>query len=401
MTVEPTAVPFTEAIDYLRQKVNLPTKAYTDLWGAQHARAFVVAGAMKEDLISDLRNAVAKALEQGTTLAEFRKDFDKTVEANGWSYNGTRGNRTRTIFNMNLRMAYSAGRWQQAMQTKARRPYGRYVHISSPHERKEHAGWHGTVLLLDDPWVATHWGPCGWGCKCSWQTLSERDIKRYGYEIANPPPETEWEEVPVSTPTGKVMVSTPKGIDPGFGYNPGEAAWGRGAQSLAMERHGPWEPLTAPGASPATDLVKAEKPVAKLGKRAETEAELRAALRNAIGGDQAIFTDPLGGRVNITQGIVDHYLEKDSRRDGREAFFPFMREVVEDPAEIWVGFAKSSVSGRVSLRRRYIKLLELGKDTTLGIVADADGGQWSGLTFFRGDARSVKTLRQGLRAYRK
>lgn len=131
------------------------------------------------------------------------------------------------------------------------------------------------------------------------------------------------------------------------------------------------------------------------------DQELRNALRSAIGGDGAIFADPTGGRVNITQAIVDHMLEKPGRLDGREAFFPFIREVVEDPAEIWVGFAQSSQSGRVALRRRYVKLLELGKDTTLGIVADADGGQWSGVTFFRGGVSGMNALRQGVRAYRK
>ncbi len=401
MTVEPTAVPFSEAIDYFRQKLNLPTAVWTDLYQAQHARAFVVAGAMKDDLVADLRNAVAKAIEQGTTLAEFRKDFDQIVAKHGWSYNGTRGWRTNVIFNTNLRMAYAAGKWQQAQATKARRPYLRYVAILDRRTRQDHRGWHGTVLPMDDPWWSTHYPPNGWGCRCTVQQLGPRDLTRYGYEVTDPSPQVEMEDRTLRTPQGDVKVQAPKGIDTGFGYNVGQAAWGQSAQLAAMDKHGPWEPLTAPGASPATDLVKAEKPVAKLGKRADTEDGLRAALRDAIGGDQAIFTDPIGGRVNITQGIVDHMVEKASRMDGREAFFPFLREVVEDPAEIWVGFAQSSASGRVALRRRYIKLLELGKDTTLGIVADADGCQWSGVTFFRGDARSVKTLRQGLRAYRK
>jgi hypothetical protein len=94
MAVEPTGIPFTEAIDFFKQKVNLPTRSWTDLWQGQHARAFVVAGGVKDDLISDLRNAVAKAIEQGTTLAEFRKDFDQAVAKHGWSYNGSRGWRT-------------------------------------------------------------------------------------------------------------------------------------------------------------------------------------------------------------------------------------------------------------------------------------------------------------------
>ena len=401
MAVEPTGVAFAEAIAFFRQKLNLPTKAWTDLWQGQHARAFVVAGAMKDALISDLRNAVAKAIENGTTLAEFRKDFDKAVEAHGWSYKGKRGWRTGVILNTNLRMAYAAGKWQQAQELKARRPYLRYVAILDNRTRSDHRGWHGTVLPVDDPWWAAHYPPNGWGCRCTVQTLNDRDLKRYGYQVNDQAPPDEMVTRRVRTPSGDVKVEVPKGIDPGFAYNVGQAAWGQSAELVALERHGPWEALDAPAAKPPTDLVQAVKPVAKLGKRAGDEAGLRKALRDSIGGDQAVFTDPMGGRVNITQAIVDHMLEKAARQDGREAFFPFIREVVEDPAEIWVGFAKSTSSGRVALRRRYVKLLQLGKDTTLGIVADADGGQFSGVTFFRGEARALKTLRQGLRTYRK
>lgn len=41
------------------------------------------------------------------------------------------------------------------------------------------------------------------------------------------------------------------------------------------------------------------------------------------------------------QGLLDHMVEKPARPDGREALFPFIRELIEDPAEIWVGFARS------------------------------------------------------------
>jgi hypothetical protein len=88
MGIEPSGVPFGEAIDFFRQKLSMPTRTWTDIWEGMHARAFVVAGAMQGDLIADLRNAVAKALEQGTTIAEFRKDFDQAVAKAGWSYNG-------------------------------------------------------------------------------------------------------------------------------------------------------------------------------------------------------------------------------------------------------------------------------------------------------------------------
>lgn len=400
MPVEPKATPFAEAIDYLRQKLNLPSGAWTDMWEGMHARAFVVAGAMRDELVADLRQAVAKALESGGNIADFRRDFDTIVAKHGWSYNGKRGWRTGVIFNTNLRTAYAAGKWQQAQDTKAARPYLRYVAILDNRTRADHRHWHDLVLSVDDDWWKTHYPPNGWGCRCTVQTLNRRDLDRYGYQVGKAP-ETKMVNRTITRGDGvKVTVSTPEGIDPGWGYNVGEAAWGQGAARVAFERHGPWQALEAPGAVPPDSDLVARPPKAHLGERQTDEAGLRAALRRALGGDSAILTDPTGNRVNVGQAIVDHIMEApEKRHDGRERYFPLIPEVIEDPDEIWVGFAKSSVSGRVSMRRRYVKLVQISKTEVVGLVTDQDGGAWSGMTFYRGQARGLNSLRQGIKAY--
>lgn len=399
--VSPTSLPFQEAIDFLRQKVRLPTRTWTDLWEGMHARAFVVAGATKTALVEDFQNAIGKALEQGTTLAEFRKDFDRIVAEHGWSYKGGRGWRTGVIFNTNLRTAYAAGKWAQIQRVKESRPYLRYVAVLDDRTRDEHRQWHGTVLPADDPWWETHYPPNGWNCRCTVQQLSDRDLDRFGYEVSEEAPPVEMEPREVNTPEGKTTIRAPKGIDTGFGYNVGEAAWGRGAELAKLEGHGAFADLLAPGGSRPSDpgALKAVAPRARLGPRARSEDDLHRALRAALGGDEVILADPAGARVHVGQALVDHMLAKASRRDGREAFFPFIRELIEAPAEIWAGFARSEISGRVVLRRRYVKLLDLGKDTSVALVADATGGYWSGFTFFRGDPRYMATLRTGLRVF--
>jgi uncharacterized protein with gpF-like domain len=160
-------LPFDEAISFFRQKVNLPTQTWKDLWQGMHSRAFVVAGAMKDELLSDLRSAVDKGISKGTTLAEFRKDFDGIVQKSGWDYKGSRGWRTATIFNTNLSTAYSAGHWKQMTDPDVlqARPYLRYVASSAREPRAEHMAWYNVVLPADDPWWQTHTPPKGWGCK--------------------------------------------------------------------------------------------------------------------------------------------------------------------------------------------------------------------------------------------
>ena len=108
-----------------------------------------------------------------------------------------------------------------------------------------------------------------------------------------------------------------------------------------------------------------------------------------------------GSRLSVGQAIVDHMLVRGGRLDGREAFFPLIPGLIEKPAEIWVGFAASTASGRVALRRRYVKLIRLDRTQTLGLIADLDGNRWSGFNFFRGrPAGQMSRLRQGLRIYR-
>lgn len=222
MATEPRAgsLPFAEAIAFLRDKLRLPTRAWTDLWQEQHAVAFTVAGAQTVQLVADFHEAVLKAIEQGTTLEEFRRDFDRIVAAYGWSYNGSRGWRSRVIFTTNLRMAYQAGKWQQAQRTKDTRPYLRYSAVLDSRTRPLHRQWHGTILPVDHPWWAQHYPPNGWNCRCTALSVSDRDLARRGWKVTEQPPASPIRMVAVR---GRGVEAVPDGIDAGFAYNVGAA----------------------------------------------------------------------------------------------------------------------------------------------------------------------------------
>lgn len=219
-------LPFPEAIKYLQDKMLVPTERWTDLWRDAHDTGFAVAGAMKADLLADLKAAVVKARAEGTTLAQFRKDFDAIVKARGWTgWTGEgsqagRAWRTWIIYDTNMRMSDSAGRWAQAQATKSTRPFLIYKHShASTSPRQQHLHWDGLVLAQDDPWVQAHWPPNGWGCKCRFFTLSQADIEKRGLARPMQAPKItlrNWTD----KATGEVH-QVPKGIDPGFDYTPG------------------------------------------------------------------------------------------------------------------------------------------------------------------------------------
>ncbi len=112
------AVPFNEAIGFFRKKLNIPTNVWQDMLRDEHAKAFTVAGATKADLLADLRAISNDAIENGTAMGEFRKNFDKIVSKHGWDFKGTPAWRARTIFNTNLRTAAMAGRWEQIQRAQ-------------------------------------------------------------------------------------------------------------------------------------------------------------------------------------------------------------------------------------------------------------------------------------------
>lgn len=232
-------LPFREQIRFFRRKLNLPTRAWTDIYGAEHDHAFVVAGANRDDLVADFRAAIDKAIAEGTTLEEFRKDFDQIVAKYGWSYNGGRNWRSRVIYDTNLRSSYSAGRYQQMQALKQTRPYVEFHHTPVAHPRAQHVAWDGMILAADDPWVKAHWTPLGWGCQCVWYSRSERDLRRRGKDGPDEAPPIEWEMKTIGTrgPTPRT-VRVPKGVDPGFGHPPG-ASVGQTAIRHYMDDHAP------------------------------------------------------------------------------------------------------------------------------------------------------------------
>ncbi|MDY0349459.1 MAG: PBECR2 nuclease fold domain-containing protein [Tenuifilaceae bacterium] len=398
--MKPTAeaVPFQEAIDHLKQKVNIPTKAWTDIWNEMHARAFVVAGATAEDLLSGFHAAILSGIEDGTTLEDFRKSFDTLVERHGWSYKGSRGWRTRTIYDTNLRQAHMTGRWRQVQAVKESFPYLRYVTLTGGRRRELHQRWRNTVLPVDHPWWDTHYPMNGWGCKCTVESLSRHQMEKRGLTVSEDPT-TETETVLVKTPDGDVPVEVPKGVGPGFVYNPGKADMGRLYSQADLERlkasgewkdwtpltKGDWKTLGRP------DQVPADKVNASLHGKVSSIEGVRKELERILGGKEKVFTLPDGSSVLVNAEILARHLPAD-----RASFLSFLPEVLEDPFEIWMEFMRHKATGKVALRKRLVKVVELERDKALMLVAEAKGGKFVGWTFIpMGNLKKLGNVRKG------
>ncbi|HVJ53462.1 MAG TPA: PBECR2 nuclease fold domain-containing protein [Aliidongia sp.] len=376
VTPEYAALPFQEAVEFFRQKVNVPSAKWADVLGGAHARAFTVAGATKEGMLADFRTAIDSAIADGTTLDTFRKGFDDIVQRYGWDYKGGRAWRTRTIFETNLSTAYAAGRYAQMTDPDVVRlnPYWRYRHSDNvKHPRPEHLAWDGLVLRHDDPWWSTHMPPNGWGCQCSAEPLSERELKALGKNGPDRAPASDMRPATLNTSAGPVTIQVPKGVDPGWGYSVGEAASGKKLAELQMdawraEGEAAWESLT-PGDWASAGRPKALPVDEAAASPASAPVGLQAAIERAIGGSTAALPLPTGDTVQIDAAALAAHLPA-----GQARFVPLLPELLRDPAEIWLRFERHKGTGKVVLRQRLIKLLRFADRQTVAMVLQASGG---------------------------
>lgn len=175
-------LPFNEASDFFRQKLNIPTREWTDLWQGEHAKGFMSAGAYHADLLTDLRTMVQKSIDGGMDIREFRKAFRPLVEKYGWELKGGGPAwRADLIWRTNISTAYAAGRWQQFETAGIK--YLRYVHADGVRRpRLNHLAMHGIVRPLNDVFWSYNYPPQGFRCHCRAEPV---DAAEYAKTPAN------------------------------------------------------------------------------------------------------------------------------------------------------------------------------------------------------------------------
>lgn len=252
-------LPHREAIAYFRSKGYAPPEQrfdWRDVWRDEHARNWVVAKAMRDDVSQAIREEMQRALEEGRTLKQFQDELAPKLQQLGWwgrqemtdpltgeAVEVKLGSmrRLKVIFDTNMRTAHAAGHWASIQRTAKAFPYLEYVQIDRPTKRHEHARFHGHIWRVDDPVWLRIYPPNGWFCGCHVIQRTEGWMKRHGRQPSAP---IDLEERPwLNERTGEVQ-RVPKGIHPGFDNNPGAAwldtklAWDRVAADLPEDRRG-------------------------------------------------------------------------------------------------------------------------------------------------------------------
>lgn len=212
--------PFPEQMAALELRLanKVPTATWQDLRRAEHEHAFVVAGAIKADLLDDIGTETLRAIGEHRSIAKFREEFRQIVAKrgwHGWTGEGTaKGEawRTKVIYRTNMATSYAAGRMAQIVAANYK--YWIYKHGNSVEPRLQHLAWDGLALPPDHEFWKTHAPPNGWGCTCRIAgAISERGIIAAGGDPAKTLP-ADWQAIDPKT-------GAQVGIDKGWDYEVG------------------------------------------------------------------------------------------------------------------------------------------------------------------------------------
>lgn len=358
-------LPPEEAIAFFRKKGLAQSFAWEDVWEAEHGRAFTVAKALSREILEDIRAAVDQAITDGETLEQFRRDLTPRLQEKGWWGRQAMTDpltgetpevqlgsprRLRTIFEVNMRSAYAAGRWRRIERVKAAMPYLRYTAVMDGRTRPEHRAWHGVVLPVDDPWWDTHYPPCGWRCRCTVTQMNARTLARRGYQVTAEPPRFPPRPF-VNRRTGEVTVME-TGVDPGFGFNVGKAWLDGNTPRPLPDAPDPEPGEGGPDGGTAAFAAGEVREGELLDRGVDLEEASAAFLGELDAGEGRVFEDVAGERLPIGPALF-------RRPDGRAPRWPAARlrslnliaRAIASPDQIRECWRQDEAERRVLVRR--------------------------------------------------
>lgn len=388
---------FEQKLRFLREKTAIPTNGYEDIQRAEHDHAFMVSGANQQALVEDLQNAILAAEESGETVEQFQKRFDQIVAKHGWDYHGSRGWRSRLIYETNMRQAYNAGREAQFADPKFRQahPYLQYRHSGSENPRPQHQSWDGLVLLADDPWWRSHSPSNGWGCTCKKFAISDRQLQRLGKSGPDTAPESETVEY-TDRRTGEVR-QVPVGVDPGFDYTPGVSRQ-RGVTPKYTDLRQPVDPVPAsPVAAdrlPGTNVTDADLLPDNLSVSDYIDRFVEQFDLNR----QSVFEDVQGQPLPVSRLL---FADGAGRSAVPESLRRYVGQIVKSavaPDEIWTQLVPDQANPkRYRLTRRYVRAWRLNGQEFLAVLQYGQG-LWSA-AWLPADGGLAQAMRSGVRLY--
>ncbi|HOX30902.1 MAG TPA: phage minor head protein [Spirochaetales bacterium] len=167
---EAPAIPFDEAVEFMRARVPLTKKEWSILEPELRYRAFTVAALSTPDAINRVRTMATKAVEEGVGLSEFWT----SASAESTAGIGTSPWYWETVYRTNVQTSYNAGR--VAEFSRAQPEYIEFVGIEDGRQTEVCAQRSGVIL------PASHWfwknncPPLHFGCRSTLRAVFQEEV---------------------------------------------------------------------------------------------------------------------------------------------------------------------------------------------------------------------------------
>lgn len=180
-------IKFEEAIKYFQDKVIITPQAFYKIAKEYRTLAFTVSGYTKIQVLKKFYDELLKALEEGTTMKDFKEKMNDFLERKG--YEGISNYQADNIFRTNIQTAYQVGHYEQMTSPEVLRlrPYWQYDAVNDKKTRLTHRAMDGKVYRADDPIWDTWYPPNGYRCRCGIKTLSERQVRERDLKVETKP----------------------------------------------------------------------------------------------------------------------------------------------------------------------------------------------------------------------
>jgi len=162
--------PFLRAVRAFASRADVVTpERFAQLEGASKQRAWTMARITDADMLTDVHRALGKSIGGGETFRDFLDSLNDIKDGGIWKR--TTINHARQVFDMNVGMAYTAGRYDQARQAGVE--HWRYLPSTSAVPREEHKKFYGKVYRMGEGPMP----PLDYGCNCGWEIVLKEELK--------------------------------------------------------------------------------------------------------------------------------------------------------------------------------------------------------------------------------
>lgn len=176
-----------DIVQWIEAKAPLEIGRWDSIGRDSYARAFTVAGTAGSDVIADIYAAMLQTIREGGTEQDFAQLITPVLRDKGW-YPGpgqTIARRVALIYDTNLRVARSIGRWQRIQAVATVMPYLLAQTVGDRRVRDEHTAFQGVCLPVSHWFWLEFFPPLYFRCRCDVLQLTRGQFARRGLSITS------------------------------------------------------------------------------------------------------------------------------------------------------------------------------------------------------------------------